>query len=125
MSIDTVMQDLQTDINRLPIEMRIKYDPTSKSLRALTGGKNYIKGAVYVYESPILSRELINRTTPASLKDSLDLNALVSEFETSITKYKKIWESIPTIEDYFDLDAINNVDEVENAFYEASVRFGW
>ncbi|MFK5914162.1 MAG: hypothetical protein QM484_07290 [Woeseiaceae bacterium] len=125
MSIDTAMQDFQTDINRPPIEMKIKYDPASKSLRSLTDGKNYIKGTVYVYESPMLSRDLINSTTPAYIKGNLDLNALVSEFETSITKNIKIWESIPTIEDYFDLNAINNIDEVESAFYEASVQFGW
>jgi len=125
MSIDNAMQDYQTDIFPPPVERKIKYDPSSKSLRAIINGRDYVRGDIYVYESPILIRVSKDFTNSTSLDDSVNLAAIISEYETSITKYKKTWESIPTVEDYFDLDTINDVDEVEHAFYQASEEFGW
>ncbi len=125
MSVDSTMQNFQIDIFPTPIERRVKYDPSSKSLKTLIDGSDYVRGDVLVYESPTLNRALRNVTTLTPIDEGMDLAAIISEFETSITKHKKIWESIPTIEDYFDLDTINDVDEVESAFYHASEEFGW
>jgi len=124
MSIDFDIEKFQTHSTPpSSIVSKIKYNPERNSLNALTDGINYIKGDVYFYESSSLRRVLHNATTSVPQEDALSV--FVTEYETSITKYKRIWESIPTIEDYFDLDAIANVDEVETEFYKASKEFGW
>lgn len=48
---------------------------------------------------------------------------LVSRTAASIVP--PLWPRVPTISDYADLDSIDDMDEVENAFYEAAKRLGW
>lgn len=36
-----------------------------------------------------------------------------------------IWGELPTISDYFNLDEINNTEEIEDMFYEQSKKIGW
>ena len=78
----------------------------------------------YIFDISALD-QILKDTTSATQAESIAAGGIASEFETSVTKYKNMWGSIPTIEDYFEMDAITNVEEVESAFYEASKNLGW
>ena len=123
MDIDT--QNIQTDISPPAIIRNIKYDPAKKVLRDFTEGMTYLKGDTYICESSSLIDAFVDATTLSHQKDIINVDVIASKYETAISKYKKTWESVPTIESYFELDAINNVEEVEIAFYRASEEHGW
>lgn len=119
------MQDIQTEITPQAIVRKVKFDPTQKALKGITEGITYYRGDLYTYESSVLERVLGYSATSSPQTDIANANDIASEFETSITKHRKLWGSVPTIKDYFELDALNNVEEVESDFYRASKEFGW
>jgi hypothetical protein len=123
MSADMNVQDLRTLIEPVPIVRKAKLDPTKNTLSNFIDGSVYHIGDRYIYDQSAIDKLKINTTT-ASHSESRS-SVLVAEFGTSVTKYRRLWDSVPTIEDYFELDAITDADETENAFYKASEEFGW
>jgi hypothetical protein len=123
--MDMNMQAIQTEISPQAIVSKIKFDPIQNALRSMTEGKTYYRGDFYIYDSSALELALDFSATSSPQIDSLNANMMASKYETAITKHRKVWSSIPTIRDYFELDAINNVEDVEKSFYKASEKFGW
>jgi len=116
---------LQTEIERPSIVSKIKYDPAEKALKSIIEGITFVRGDIYIYDFADFDHVLDESATSSAQLDVGVANKIASEFETSITKYRKIWGSIPTLDDYFELDALHNVEEVESAFYKASEAYGW
>lgn len=124
MSVDMNVQELQTAINPVPIVQKVKLDPTKHLLSSIVDGSSYQQGDKYIFDISALD-QILKDTTSAVQAESIAASDITSKYETSVTKYKKMWGFIPTIEDYIELDAITNVDEVESAFYKASENLGW
>lgn len=119
------VQDLQTTINPdVHIVQKVKFDPIKNMLGSIVDASAYRKGDVYIYDLTAFE-ELFKNTTSATYSENLSALDTASGFETSVSKYRRLWESIPTIEDYFELDAITDADETESAFYKASEKYGW
>ena len=125
MNFDNTIKDFQTDITPPAIVRKIKYDPTINSLNSFMEGINYFKGEAYPYSMPTLEQIIANSWTSSTDDEPSDSELLAAKYETSIIKHKKLWENLPAIEDYFELDALNNVEETEIAFYKASEKYGW
>lgn len=127
MDINHDIHDLQTEFRKppIPVVSRIKYNPAERALKGISEDIAFFRGDTYVYDSSFLQHALDESATSSPQLDVKSANQIASEFETSITKHRKIWEIIPGIEDYFELDALNNVEEVEGAYYRASEEYGW
>ena len=124
MSVDVNVQELLTAINPVPIVQKVKLDPTRNLLSSIVDGSSYQLGDKYIFDISAFD-QILKDTTSATQTDSIAASDIASKYETTVTKYRKLWGSIPTIEDYFELDAITNVEEVESAFYKASENLGW
>ena len=124
MSTDMNMLELQTAINPVTIVQKVKLDPAKHLLSNIVDGSSYQQGEKYIFDISALD-QILKETTSAIQAESDEASDIASKYETSVTKYRNLWGSIPTIEDYFEMDAITDAEEVERAFYKASENLGW
>jgi len=124
-NINQDIQALQTKITKPFVVSKIKYDPAENALKGIADGVTFIKGDFYIYDSSVYERVLSALATSSPQPGAESANKIASEYETSVTRYREIWESLPRVGNYFELDSLNNVEEVEAAFYRASEKYGW
>ena len=124
MSADMNMLELQTAINPVTIVQKVKLDPAKHLLSNIVDGSSYQQGEKYIFDISAFD-QILKDLTSTTQAESSAANKIVAEYETSVTKYKKLWSYVPAIEDYCEMDSYSDFEDVEKAFYEASKGKGW
>lgn len=124
MNADMNMLELQTAINPVAIVHKVKFDPAKNLLSNIVDGSSYQQGEKYIFDISAFD-QILKETTFAAQAENIAASDIASKYETSVTKYRNLWGPIPTIEDYFEMEAITDVEEIESAFYKESENLGW
>ena len=110
----------QTNISTPPaIVSKVRFDPVRRHLSELADDLKFSRGNPDIYDESIMAR-VATMVTSASQGSVLEsISKIISTCGTAAKLEKPLWPRLPTIGDYVDLDALYDMDEVENAFYEA------
>lgn len=127
MGVANVYRDRSTGASEFGNPGRIiRYDPKNGRLGSPIEDFQLSRGSPVTENDPLILDSMRNRRT------GTDNIAIVYEFReqlfklgTAATRRSPLWPTLPTIANYADLDAIDDLDAVQSAFLKATKRLGW
>jgi len=113
-----------TMLSNPPVRLT-RYDPNKKCFVRPTDTVNFLPGGQDNLD--FLATDFIWRTVTALTQESLfeRTNHFISTHGTATKLNSSMWSKIPTITDYLEKEELYDLEETENAFYQATTQQGW
>jgi len=103
---------------------QVKFNPIKKAFSNITEGLTFDVGSYSSFEDTSVAQIRDFATTIPGDEELLS-SAITAGRETVITKRALIWDKLPKIDAYTDMDSLDDAEDIEKSFYKATKNQGW